>query len=146
LSHRPAPDGQAGDLETVIASVLHPGRCLVSFGHNTGENAVVLSRHRQPGVSLDNNVVERALKKAILHRKNSLFYKTRKGAQMGDLFMSLIHTCELNDVKAFDYLTELLRHLGEHPKPATHDHLKTGHLEPSPRTLTRARGQYSPSM
>ena len=27
----------------------------------------------------------------ILHRKNSLFYKTRKGAQMGDLFMSLIH-------------------------------------------------------
>jgi hypothetical protein len=37
--------------------------------------------------------VERALKKAILHRKNSLFYNTRKGAQMGDLFMSLIHTC-----------------------------------------------------
>jgi len=29
---------------------------------------------------------------------------------MGDLFMSLIHTCELNDVNAFDYLTELLRH------------------------------------
>jgi hypothetical protein len=32
---------------------------------------------------------------------------------MGDLFMSLIHTCELNDVNAFDYLTELLRHLEE---------------------------------
>jgi len=62
------------------------------------------------GVPLDNNIVERALKKAILHRKNSLFYKTRNGAQMGDLFMSLIHTCELNDVNAFDYLTELLRH------------------------------------
>ena len=57
--------------------------------------------------------MERALKKAILHRKNSLFYKTRKGAQMGDLFMSLIHTCELNDVNAFDYLTELLRHTEE---------------------------------
>ena len=51
---------------------------------------------RQPGAPLDNNVCERALKKSILHRKNSLFYKTRKGAQMGDLFMSLIHTCELN--------------------------------------------------
>ncbi len=62
------------------------------------------------GVPVDNNIVERALKKAILHRKNSLFYKTRKGAQMGDLFMSLIHTCELNEVNAFDYLTELLRH------------------------------------
>jgi transposase len=65
------------------------------------------------GAPVDNNLVERALKKAILHRKNSLFYKTRKGAQMGDLFMSLIHTCELNGVNAFDYLTELLRHAAE---------------------------------
>ena len=32
---------------------------------------------------------------------------------MGDLFMSLIHTCELNDVNPFDYLTELLRHAEE---------------------------------
>jgi len=68
---------------------------------------------QKAGAPLDNNLVERALKKAILHRKNSLFYKTRKGAQMGDLFMSLIHTCELNGVKPFDYLTELLRHAEE---------------------------------
>jgi transposase len=68
---------------------------------------------RQAGVPLDNNIVERALKKAILHRKNSLFYKTRNGAWMGDLFMSLIHTCELNGVNPFDYLTELQRHAGE---------------------------------
>jgi len=68
---------------------------------------------RKAGVPLDNNLVERALKKAILHRKNSLFYKTRNGARMGDLFMSLIHTCELNGVNAFDYLNELQRHAGE---------------------------------
>jgi transposase len=68
---------------------------------------------KQPGAPLDNNIVERALKKAILHRKNSLFYKTRKGAEMGDLFMSLIHTCELNGVNPFDYLTELQRHAEE---------------------------------
>jgi transposase len=68
---------------------------------------------KKAGAPLDNNIVERALKKAILHRKNSLFYKTRKGAQMGDLFMSLIHTCELNGVNAFDYLTELQRHATE---------------------------------
>jgi len=63
-------------------------------------------------------LVERALKKAILHCKNSLFYKTRKGAEMGDLFMSLIHTCELNGVNPFDYLIELQRHaedLKRHP-------------------------------
>jgi hypothetical protein len=65
------------------------------------------------GAPIDNNLVERALKKAILHRKNSLFYKTRKGAQMGDPFMSLIHTCELNGANPFDYLTELQRHTEE---------------------------------
>ena len=65
---------------------------------------------RQPGAPLDNNVCERALKKAILHRKNALFYRTLNGARVGDLFMSLIHTCELNQVNPFDYLTQLQRH------------------------------------
>ena len=68
---------------------------------------------RHPGVPIDNNVVERALKKAILNRKNALFYKTLNGAKVGDLFMSLIHTCELNGANPFDYLTELLRHADE---------------------------------
>jgi transposase len=65
---------------------------------------------KQPGAPIDNNIAERALKKAILNRKNALFYRTANGALVGDLFMSLIHTCELNGVNAFDYLTELLRH------------------------------------
>jgi transposase len=68
---------------------------------------------RQPGAPIDNNLVERILKKAILHRKNSLFYKTLNGARVGDLFMSLIHSCELNRANPFDYLTELLRHTKE---------------------------------
>jgi hypothetical protein len=65
---------------------------------------------RQPGAPLDNNVCERALKKAILHRKNALFYRTRNGARVGDLLMSLISTCELNQANPFDYLTQLQRH------------------------------------
>jgi len=68
---------------------------------------------RQPGAPLDNNIVERALKKAILHRKNSLFYKTANGARVGDLFMSLIHTCELSGANPFDYLTQLQQHADE---------------------------------
>ena len=65
---------------------------------------------RKPGAPLDNNVCERALKKAILHRKNALFYKSSNGARVGDLFMSLIHTAELNDAEPFKYLVALLRH------------------------------------
>jgi hypothetical protein len=62
------------------------------------------------GAPLDNNVCERALKKAILHRKNSYFFKTEHGAHVGDVFLSLIHTAELNDHNAFDYLVALQRH------------------------------------
>lgn len=65
---------------------------------------------REPGAPLDNNVCERALKKAILHRKNALFYRSENGARVGDVFMSLIHTVELCDGNPFDYLVSLLRH------------------------------------
>ena len=62
---------------------------------------------RVPGAPLDNNLCEQALKRAILHRKNALFYKTQRGAYVGDLFMSLIHTCNLCHVNPFEYLTAL---------------------------------------
>jgi transposase len=68
---------------------------------------------RQAGAPLDNNVCERALKKAILHRKNALFSKTQNGARVGDLFMSLIYTCQLSEVNPFDYLTQLQQHADE---------------------------------
>lgn len=72
-----------------------------------------------PGVPLDNNLCEQMLKRAILHRKNSLFYKTMNGAEIGDMYMSLIHTCVYNDVNPFDYLIALQRHSSEvfkHPE------------------------------
>jgi hypothetical protein len=74
---------------------------------------------REPGAALDNNIAERALKKAIMHRKNSLFFKTENGARVGDLYMSLIHTCELNGTNPFDYLVALQRNAADveaHPE------------------------------
>ena len=68
---------------------------------------------REAGAPLDNNICERALKRAVLHRKNALFYRTLHGAEAGDLFMSLIHTCQLCAANSFDYLTELQRHTRE---------------------------------
>ncbi len=86
-----------------------------------GQAIGYLLRHWQPltlflrkaGAPLDNNVAERALKRAVLHRKNALFYRTLHGAQVGDLFMSLIHTCQLCGANSFDYLVELQRHARE---------------------------------
>jgi len=64
-----------------------------------------------PGTPLDNNIAERALKYAILHRKNALFYKTQNGAKVGDLFMSLIHTCQLAGVNPLKYLTRVFKNV-----------------------------------
>lgn len=64
---------------------------------------------RVAGAPLDNNLCEQALKMAIRHRKNSLFYKTTRGAEVGDVYMSLIHTCYFSEADPFDYLTQLQR-------------------------------------
>jgi transposase len=68
---------------------------------------------RVPGAPLDNNICEQALKKTVLHRKNAYFFKTQHGAFIGDLFMSLIHTCHLNGIHPFDYLVALQKHSSE---------------------------------
>jgi hypothetical protein len=65
---------------------------------------------REPGCPLDNNACEAVVKRAIMHRKNSQFYRTATGAGAGDTFMTLIHSAELNGVEPFDYLIELLKH------------------------------------
>jgi transposase len=64
---------------------------------------------RKPGAPLDNNIAERALKMTIRHRKASLFYRSQRGAHVGDVFMSLIHTAQLHRQNPSDYLTALLR-------------------------------------
>ena len=68
---------------------------------------------QKAGAPLDNSICERALKMAILHRKNSLAYKTQNGAHLGDLFMSLIHTCRLCAANPLDYLNALQRHAAQ---------------------------------
>ena len=72
-----------------------------------------------PGAPLDNNLSERALKMSILHRKNSMSYKTLNGARIGDIFMSLIHTCQLANVNPFEYLMALQQHSQEVLKEAS---------------------------
>jgi transposase len=49
----------------------------------------------------------------VLNRENAFFYKTLNGAGVGDLSMSLIHTCELNGANPFHYLSELQQHAKE---------------------------------
>lgn len=71
-----------------------------------------------PGAPIDNNAAERLIKRSILHKKNSLFFKTENGARVGDCLMSLIQTCIAADENPMDYLTILQknsRHVAKNP-------------------------------
>lgn len=63
-----------------------------------------------PGVPLSSCLVEQAIKMLVLGRKNFLFYRTEHGAFIGDMFMSIIHTCNLNGINPFEYITALQVH------------------------------------
>ena len=64
---------------------------------------------KTPGAALDNNACERLLKKPILLRKNSLFYKTEFGAFVGDILMGTIHTAIRAGVNPIKYLTAIIK-------------------------------------
>jgi hypothetical protein len=66
------------------------------YGFNAIEHDVVAGKHCREN-----------LEEALLSRKNSYFYKTARGAHVGDVYMSLIHTAELVNANPFDYLTTL---------------------------------------
>jgi hypothetical protein len=65
------------------------------------------------GAHLCNNIVERALKIAIRARKSSMFYRTRYSAHIGGMLTSIIYTCELNNINAYDYLLVLQKYAPE---------------------------------
>ena len=66
-----------------------------------------------PGAPLDNNVCEQVIKKAILHRKNALFFKTPAGAAIADVITSVVATAQGAGVNVFEYLIVLQRHADE---------------------------------
>lgn len=74
---------------------------------------------RIAGAALDNNIAERALKIPIRLRKTAMFFKTTHGAAVGNRLMSIIYTCELNNINPVKYLVSLQEHakdVQEHPK------------------------------
>jgi len=72
-----------------------------------------------PKAPIDNNAAERGVKRFVLFRKNSLFFKNEHGAAVGNVLMSLIESCRLNGVNPWDYLVHLRRNGSEvrkHPE------------------------------
>ena len=112
--HQAESAGLMDDLENWLKAQLDEKKVEPNGG--LGQAIKYMQRHwhaltqflRVAGAPLDNNICERILKRAILHRKNSYFFKTQNGADIGDIFMSIIHTAELCGTSPFDYLCAIM--------------------------------------
>ena len=62
-------------------------------------------------LEMDTNVVERAIRPAVLLRKNALFAGSDAAARFWAIANSLVQTCKLNNVEPLAYLTDVLQRI-----------------------------------
>ncbi len=104
------------DLEKWIRAELDEKRVEPNSGLGDAFNYLLRRWHkltaflRVPDAPIENNICERALKMAMRHRNNSLFYRSLLGAEVGDVYMTLIYTAELHHENPLAYLVALLEH------------------------------------
>jgi hypothetical protein len=65
----------------------------------------------KPGAPLSNAAAERALKKTILIRKNSYFFKTLHGAKVTGLLNTATHSCHMIGCNPYEYFLDLLNNI-----------------------------------
>lgn len=68
-----------------------------------------------PGVPLDTNHLERALRVIPMGKKNWLFCWSEVGAEHAGIVHSLIVTCRLHGIDPYVYLVDVLQRVGVHP-------------------------------
>lgn len=91
---------------------------LVEPNSTLGKGIKYMQRHwkgltaflHHSGAPLDNNILEQQFRVPVLNRKNWLFYKNSYGAFVGDIILSIIKTCELENINAFDYMVAIQNH------------------------------------
>jgi len=64
---------------------------------------------------IDNNSAERSLRPIALGRKNYLFAGSVAGGERAAVLYSILGTAKLNDINPNDYLTAVLKRIGNHP-------------------------------
>ena len=68
---------------------------------------------RHAEAPLDNNQAERALKPVVMIRKNSYFYKTGHGANVGAIILTMITSCRLNGTNVWNWMVSVLKRSSE---------------------------------
>ena len=68
-----------------------------------------------PGVPLDTNHLERAIRPIAIGRKNWLFCWTEIGAEYVGIVQSLLSTCRIQGIHPYTYLVDVLQRMDTHP-------------------------------
>lgn len=79
------------------------GKAIAYMG-SLWEGLTVFLEH--PGVPVDNNATERALRGVVLGRKNHYGSRSQRGTEVAALFYSIIETCKLTGANPYDYLLD----------------------------------------
>jgi transposase len=67
-------------------------------------------------IPIDNNGVERAMRRVAVGRKNWLFAGSQAGGERAATIYSLIETCGRHGINPHDYLTDVLQRVDTHPQ------------------------------
>jgi hypothetical protein len=79
-------------------------------------NWEALTRYVEDGnLVMDSNLIERAIRRVAIARKNHLFFGSEAGGRAAAMFYSMLATCRANDVNPYDYLADVLGRINEHP-------------------------------
>lgn len=69
-----------------------------------------LQNYRKDGrYTIDNMLVERAIRSFTVHRKNSLFFSSEEGVETALTFFTLIETCKNIGLNARDYIATTIK-------------------------------------
>ena len=102
-------------------AALLPSNPLTKALHYAVERREALSLYLDdPGVPIDTNHLERALRPIPLGRKNWLFCWSEVGAEAVATLQSLIVTCRVHDIDPYDYLVDVLQRIDRHPAREVH--------------------------
>ncbi len=101
---------------TAQLGALLPKSPIATAVNYTLSNWTALTRYLEDGdLVLDNNRSERALRGIAVGRKNWLFFGSDGGGQIAAILLTLLKSAQRNGLNPFDYLTDVLTRIADHP-------------------------------
>ena len=82
---------------------------------------------------IDNNWVKNSIRPVAVGRKNYLFAGSHEAAQWSPMIYSLLATCKKNEVELYEWLSDVLARIQDHPINKISDLLPGGWDKQSPR-------------